>query len=155
MRIDHSSLPSGEGGAPQGVTDEGSLCDDKKMILKTPVNKKDKFTSNKKLTSRSKDLRKNMTPEEKHLWYDFLKNLDVNINRQKVVGIYILDFYCDEYKLAIEIDGNYHLEGKQKKHDKIRDDYLSSLGIKVLRYSNEEINNHFLKVCENILEKMI
>ncbi len=96
-----------------------------------------------------------MTPEENHLWYDFLKNIDVNVNRQKVVGIYILDFYCDKYKLAIEIDGNYHLESKQKRHDRIKDEYLSSLGIKVLRYSNEEINNNFSKVCEDIMKNMI
>lgn len=125
------------------------------MIIKTPINKPDIFTSNPKLTKRSKKLRTDMTHEERHLWYDFLKDLPVTVNRQKVFGIYILDFYCDRYKLAIEIDGFHHYENIGKRHDKIRDEYLNKLGIKVLRYSNRQISEEFDDVCKEILENMV
>ena len=93
-----------------------------------------------------------MTKEEKHLWYDFLKKLDVTIHRQKTIGNYIADFYLAKAKLVIEIDGSQHYESEGKEKDEIRDNYLNSLGIKVLRYSNLDINNNFDEVCENILK---
>ena len=80
-----------------------------------------------------------MTPEEKHLWYDFLKKLPVTINRQKVIGNYIVDFYCADKKTVIELDGSQHFESEK---DIIRDEYLKSLGIKVLRYWNKELHNN-------------
>ena len=106
--------------------------------------------NNSLLTSNAQKLRKNMTKEEKHLWYDFLKSLPVNINRQKVFGRYILDFYCASAKIAIELDGSQHYEDIGKIKDKERDRYLKDCGIKVLRYSNREINLHFFEVCEDI-----
>ena len=107
--------------------------------------------SNKKLTSNSKTLRKNMTKQERHLWYDFLKLLPVTIHRQKVIGHYIVDFYCAQYKFVIEIDGSQHYEEKSIVSDVTRDKYLNSLGITVLRYSNLDINNNFRGVCEDII----
>ena len=92
-----------------------------------------------------------MTKEERHLWYDFLKSLPVTVNRQKVIGNYIADFYCASAKLIIEIDGSQHFEEKGKKTDTIRDKYFDKLGIKVKRYSNHDINNNFDGVCEDIL----
>ena len=91
-----------------------------------------------------------MTPEERHLWYDFLKPLPITVNRQKVIGRFIVDFYCAAAKLVIEIDGSQHYEEQGMETDKIRDAYLRSKGLTVLRYSNYEINNYFDGVCEDI-----
>ena len=111
--------------------------------------------SNKKLTPNAKELRVNMTKEEKHLWYDFLKTLPVTVNRQKVIGKYIVDFYIASSNIAIEIDGSQHYEDEAIEKDKERDCYLLAQGIKVLRYSNLDINRRFKDVCEDILSKLI
>ena len=108
--------------------------------------------SNSKLTDNSKKLRKNMTKEERHLWYDFLKGLPVTVNRQKVIGKYIVDFCCSKYKVIIELDGSQHYHDDGIKSDEERDDYLIGLGYKVLRYSNREINQNFEAVCNDILK---
>ena len=92
-----------------------------------------------------------MTDEEKHLWYDFLKKLPVTINRQKVFGRYILDFYCASAGLAIELDGSQHYSDEGKDGDKKRDAFLQSKGISVLRYSNADVNKRFDAVCRDIL----
>ena len=105
---------------------------------------------NPSLTANAKVLRKNMTKEERHLWYDFLKQLDVTVRRQHVIGSYIVDFYIASAKLVIELDGSQHYEDPAS--DQIRDAYLSSLGILVRRYSNSDINRQFSAVCEDILE---
>ena len=96
-----------------------------------------------------------MTKEERHLWYDFLKNLPVNINRQKAVGKYIVDFYCAEANFVIELDGTQHYEVLGKEADKVRDEYLRSLGLTVLRYSNHDVNYNFESVCEDILQHIL
>ncbi len=108
--------------------------------------------NNEKLTKNAKTLRKTMTKEEKHLWYDFLKTLPVTINRQKVIGKYIVDFYCASKKIVIELDGSQHYEEKGKTIDKERDGFLNSYGIEVLRYSNSDINKNFEGVCADILK---
>lgn len=95
-----------------------------------------------------------MTPEERKLWYLFLCKLDVTINRQKVFGCYILDFYCASAMIAIEIDGSQHYEDGEIKYDKRRDEYLQGMGVTVLRYSNREINLLFNEVCESILKEL-
>ena len=110
--------------------------------------------SNPKLTGNAKTLRKNMTKEERHLWYDFLKSLPVTFNRQKVIGKYIVDFYCASKKIVIELDGSQHYEEKGRKEDKERDEFLNSLGLKVLRYSNFDINRNFDIVCQEIFNNM-
>ena len=103
------------------------------------------------LTENAKTLRKSMTKQERHLWYDYLKSLPVTVNRQKVVGQYILDFYCAQAKIAIELDGSQHYDEEGKAADAIREAYLNSLGITVLRYSNSDITRNFEGVCEDIL----
>ena len=108
-------------------------------------------TNNSKLTDNAKSLRKNMTKEERHLWYDFLKTLPITVNRQKVVGNHIVDFYIASAKIVIEIDGSQHYEEKGIENDAKRDAFLNGLGIKVLRYSNLDVNQKFESVCENIL----
>ena len=109
---------------------------------------------NAKLTGNAKVLRKNMTKEERHLWYDFLKTLPVMVHRQKVIGQYIADFYIAQAKLVIEIDGTQHYETKGKQADTIRDAYLTSLGLTVVRYSNTDVNLRFDSVCEDIWNKL-
>ena len=110
--------------------------------------------SNPYLTVFSQELRTNMTKEEKHLWYDFLKKLPYTINRQKVIGNYILDFYCAEAKIAIELDGSQHYEQEAKKKDAERDRFLNELGIVVLRYTNVEVNSNFNGVCLSIMKHL-
>ena len=111
-------------------------------------------TNNSKLTDNAKTLRKKMTKEERHLWYDFLKTLPISVNRQKVIGNYIVDFYIATAKLVIELDGSQHYEEKGIENDKKRDEFLNSLGVKVLRYSNLDINQRFENVCEDILNEI-
>ena len=111
-------------------------------------------TNNPNLTENAKILRKNMTKEERHIWYDFLKNLPITVNRQKVIGKYIADFYIASSKLIIELDGSQHYEKEGKESDEKRDKYFNELGITVLRYSNRDINQNFRGVCEDILSKI-
>ena len=111
-------------------------------------------TNNSKLTDNAKKLRKNMTKEERHLWYDFLKNLPVTVNRQKVIGNYIVDFYIATAKLVIELDGSQHYEEKGVENDTKRDAFLNGLGIKVLRYSDLDVNQRFESVCDDILNNL-
>ncbi len=111
-------------------------------------------TKNSKLTTNSKTLRKNMTKEEKHLWYDFLKNLPITVHRQKVINRYIVDFYIANNKTVIEIDGSQHYEDSAVEYDKKRDEFLNSIGIRVLRYTNIQINKEFENVCDDILRNI-
>ena len=110
--------------------------------------------SNPKLTGISKMLRRNMTKEEKHLWYDFLKQLPQTINRQKVIGPYVVDFYCACARLVIELDGSQHYEENERLKDQERDTYLRELGITVVRYTNLDIHKRFEAVCREILSHL-
>ena len=105
---------------------------------------------NSKLTVISRKLRRTMTKEERHLWYDCLKKLPVTVHRQKVMVKYIVDFYCATARLVIEIDGSQHYEEKGIEADSERDEYLRGLGLTVKRYSNADINQRFDSVCEDI-----
>ena len=111
-------------------------------------------TNNPTLKPYAQKLRREMTKEERHLWYDFLKGLPVTFNRQKVIGNYIADFYCASSKLIIELDGSQHYKEKGIESDKKRDEYFNSLGLVVLRYSNEDVNHNFDGVCEDILKRL-
>ncbi len=105
----------------------------------------------KELKTNAQNLRKNMTPEERHLWYDFLKKAyPVQFNRQKVIGSYIVDFYCDQAKLVVELDGSQHYEQRGQEHDAERTAFLESLGLKVLRFTNLDVQRNFQGVCEEI-----
>ena len=110
--------------------------------------------NNSKLTQISKVLRRNMTKEEKHLWYDFLSKLPVTFNRQKVVGNYVVDFYCASRNLVIELDGSQHSTEEGLQEDAKRDAYLKGVGIRVLRYTNVEIHERFDDVCYDILKNI-
>ena len=109
---------------------------------------------NKKLSPIAKVLRKNMTSEEKHLWYDFMRNLSVNFKRQKVINNFVVDFYCPKEKLIIELDGSQHYTERGKEKDNERDKILRKMGYRVKRYSNLEINTQFEAVCRDILKNI-
>ena len=111
-------------------------------------------TNNPNLTGNSKTLRKNMTKEERHLWYDFLKQLPITVNRQKVISNYIVDFYCASENLVIELDGSQHYTSEGVARDIERDNYLKGLGLTVLHYTNLEIKRNFRGVCEDILQHL-
>ncbi len=95
-------------------------------------------------------LRREMTPHERKLWYMFLRTYPVKIYKQRIIGSYIVDFYCASAKLVIELDGSQHYDENGQNYDAKRSDYLESLGLKVVRYSNAEIGKEFSSVCEHI-----
>ena len=105
---------------------------------------------NKQLVSLAKQLRKEMTKEERHIWYDFLRSYPVRFSRQKVLGKYITDFYCAEAKLVIELDGSQHYEPTNAQKDDERTAFLKGYGLTVIRIPNNEVNRNFRGVCEYI-----
>ena len=109
---------------------------------------------NRNMSFLAKKLRKDMTKEEKHLWYDFLKMLPVTVNRQKVIGRYIADFYIASSNLVIEIDGSQHYKETAKENDAERDSYMAACGIKVIRFTNSDINRRFDAVCREITKNI-
>ena len=109
---------------------------------------------NKDLVSNAQALRKNMTPEEKHLWYDFLKHLPMKAHRQYNIGNYIVDFYIPQKQLVIEIDGIQHLTEENKEKDQIRDKFLEGQGLRIIRFPNESIRKNFADVCQIILNQI-
>ena len=105
---------------------------------------------NKQLVPFAKQLRKEMTKEERHLWYDFLRTYPVRFSRQKVLGKYIADFYSAEAQLIIELDGSQHYEDSHAEKDTERTAFLESYGLAVIRIPNNEISRNFQGVCEYI-----
>ena len=89
-----------------------------------------------------------MTKEERHLWYDYLKDSPARFSRQKVLGKYIVDFYSAQAKLVIELDGSQHFEDRGQKYDARRTEYLEQYGLRIIRIPNNEINENFYGVCE-------
>ena len=98
----------------------------------------------------AKGLRKNATPQENHLWYDFLATYRVRFQRQKAIDNFIADFYCHRAKLIIEIDGTQHLTEKGRKKDEFRTEILEDYGLNVIRFTNQQIDRNFRSVCEYI-----
>ena len=106
---------------------------------------------NKALKPYAQKLRREMTPEEKHLWYQFFKQQGIKAKRQQIIKTYIVDFYIPRARLVIEIDGSQHCEQDARQKDAERDAALDRLGILVLCYSNSDINLRFRDVCADIL----
>ena len=109
---------------------------------------------NKNLKSNARRLRRDMTPQESHLWYDFLKKLPIPVYRQRILGNYIVDFYIASHKLFIEIDGAQHLMPENKESDAERDKTLRDRGMTIKRYSNQDIHHNFIAVCEDLLKAL-
>ena len=105
---------------------------------------------NKQLVPLAKQLRKEMTKEERHLWYDFLRTYPVRFSRQKVLGKYIADFYSAEAKMVIELDGSQHHEDGNAEKDAERTAFLKGYGLSVIRIPNNEVSKNFCGVCEYI-----
>ena len=113
---------------------------------------------NKSIVPTAKMLRKNMTKEEKHLWYDFLRRHPLRFSRQKVLGKYIADFYCAKAKLIIELDGSGHYTEAGKLYDEERTAFLEEYGLTVIRIPNSSIHKNFRGVCDYIdliVEKLL
>ena len=105
---------------------------------------------NPSLVPFARELRKNMTREERRLWYDFLRTYPLRFSRQKVLGKYIADFYCAQAKLIVELDGSQHFESENAEKDRERTAFFRQYGIRVLRIPNCDVNQNFASVCEYI-----
>ena len=108
------------------------------------------YKHNKQLTPLAKQLRKEMTKEERHLWYDYLRTHPARFSRQKVLGKYIVDFYSAKAKLVIELDGSQHYMDGNMEKDRERTAFLEDYGLTVLRIPNDEVSRNFRGVCEYI-----
>ena len=128
--------------SPRGEVDSPQGEDERVFLFMLP--------RNKELVDFAKNLRKNMTFEEKTLWYKFLSSYPVRFYRQKIIGNYIADFYCDKAMLVIEIDGAQHFEHEAMEYDLERTKYFESLGISVVRFLNRNINSDFENTCKYI-----
>ena len=102
------------------------------------------------LKNRAQTLRKNLTKEEAHLWYQFLCRYPFRFRKQYVIGNYIADFYCHQARLVVELDGSQHYSPEEAEYDEKRTAYLQSQGLQVLRFSNLDVMRRFRNVCEAI-----
>jgi len=105
---------------------------------------------NPELTAKAKQLRRNMPPAKQKLWHSYLRNFKFRVLRQRPIDYFIVDFYCAELKLAIEVDGTAHFTPEGLSADQQRTQRLEGYGISVLRFSNEEIMHQFEAVCDRI-----
>lgn len=105
---------------------------------------------NKHLIPFAKSLRKNATPQENHLWYDFLRSYTPRFQRQKAIGQFIADFYCEKAKLVLELDGSQHFTPEGHTHDEARTAAIETYGVAVLRFTNRDIDSDFRAVCTQI-----
>ena len=111
---------------------------------------KEHIVKNPKMLETARDLRRNMTPQERKLWYGFLKDYPVKIYKQRIIESFVVDFYCASARLVIEIDGQVHQINDRSVHDAARDERLQAYGLEVFRISNEQIESHFQAVCSQI-----
>lgn len=98
---------------------------------------------NDAMLARARELRKEMTKQERHLWFDFLRNFRVKIYKQRIIESYIVDFYCPAAKLIIEVDGAQHYSEEGREYDKQRTECFEKYGLKVIRFTNREIDREF------------
>ena len=107
-----------------------------------------------KLLRYSQKLRKSMTKEERHLWYDFLKTYPVQFRRQYPIAPYIVDFYCYKARLVVELDGSQHCDSAGFRYDAHRTAALEAQGLTVIRFSNLDVTNRFREVCE-VIDRLV
>ncbi len=105
---------------------------------------------NDKLLSQARELRRDMTPQERKLWYLFLRKYPVKVYKQRIIDSFVVDFYCASAKLVIELDGSQHYTHQGQEYDAKRSASLSQYGLKVLRFSNTDVDQRFDEVCEKI-----
>ena len=106
----------------------------------------------RRLNGRAKELRHEMTPQERKLWYAFLRDYPIKIYKQRVIEFFIVDFYCAEAKLAIELDSSQHYTEQGKCYDKERTAMIEAYGVQVLRFSNREVDSNLAGVCQTIAQ---
>ena len=111
---------------------------------------KPEIRKNNKLLPTARQLRQEMTPQERKLWYLFLRDYSVKVYKQRIIGSFIVDFYCHAAKLAIELDGMQHYTEQGLAYDMERSAFLAGRGITVLRFTNKEIDQDFCTVCKTI-----
>ena len=116
------------------------------------MNKNDALPVNQKLKGFAKNGRRNQTPEERRVWYDYLNKVTPRFHRQRVIGNYIADFYCPKLRVIIEIDGYQHYYEENREYDKKRTVYLESIGFVILRFDNTQIHKDFESVKFEIKE---
>lgn len=109
---------------------------------------------NPQLVARAKELRKNMTVAEKKLWYEYLRTFPHRVHRQRPIHQYIVDFYCPKLKLVIEVDGDSHFTLEAQEYDQKRTEILQGYGLKVVRFTNEEIMSNLAGVC-TVIQKYL
>ena len=112
------------------------------------------MTKNKNLLPYAKDLRRQMTRQENHLWYDFLQHYPIKVYKQRIIDNYIADFYCHQARLVIELDGSQHYLPEGKSYDEVRTEVLEKYGLYVLRFSNRDVDDRFEGVCY-VIDKTI
>lgn len=113
-------------------------------------NKIKSVQNHNEMLKRARSLRKEMTPWERKLWYDFLRRYPVRFRKQHILGGFFLDFYCAAAGLVVELDGDQHYESLQKQHDALRTQFLNGKGILVVRYRNRNIDRNFSYICDQI-----
>ena len=109
---------------------------------------------NNKLLEKARILRQDMTRHEKHLWYDFLRYYPIKIYKQRIIDNFIVDFYCHQARLVIELDGSQHYTPEGKSYDEARTEVLEKYGLRVIRFSNLDIDERFEGVCY-VIDKTI
>ena len=108
-----------------------------------------------RLVRRAKELRRDLSPVERKLWYEFLSGLPHRFTRQKPLGRYVADFYCSEKRLVIEVDGDSHFTDRSVERDAGRTAALAFLGIRVIRFTNVEVMESFEGVCMEIEKALV
>ncbi len=104
-----------------------------------------------RLVARSRELRRALTAAEKKLWFDFLRHVPAKFTRQKPLGAYIADFYCASHRLVVEVDGDSHFSAEAEKRDQVRDAKLQQSGVRVMRFTNDDVMHRFEGVCLQIM----
>ena len=113
-----------------------------------------RIDKNGDLLDYARELRRNMTPQERHLWYDFLRDFEINVYKQRIIGNFIADFYCHSARLVIEIDGSQHYTMEGRSYDEARTEIIQRYGIEVIRFANSDVDNNFTGVCYMIEKKI-
>ena len=134
---------------------EGSSAPETRIVCKADkeVIRVENYTGyNSDLTDRAQALRKNMTRQERRLWYHFLRSHEMKFYRQRPIGKYIADFYCSKAKLVIELDGSQHYSPEGMSYDALRTEAINRYGVRVIRFSNADIDQNLSGVCDYINE---
>ena len=116
-----------------------------------PENIESPVLKNNKLLPRARELRKEMTPQERRLWYGFLRDYPVKVYKQRIIDSFIADFYCAAARLVIELDGAQHFSEEGLLRDRARTEIIERYGLKVMRFTNREVDTQFDDVCSTVM----